>query len=57
ESAVVEQLVDELAKAKRPIILAGNGCIRTRASRSLRDLCEKTGIGLIYKVVFQLIKI
>jgi acetolactate synthase-1/2/3 large subunit len=29
------------------VILAGNGCIRKRASRQLRLFCEKTGIGVI----------
>ena len=33
--------------AKRPIILAGNGCIRKRASKQLRLLVEKTGIGVV----------
>ena len=36
-----------LRAAKRPVILAGNGCIRRRASSQLRALCEKTGIGVI----------
>jgi acetolactate synthase I/II/III large subunit len=37
----------ELIKAaKRPIILAGNGTIRTRASKQLRLFCDRTGIGV-----------
>ena len=36
-----------LRKAKSPVIIAGNGCIRRRASKQLRMLCEKTGIGVI----------
>ncbi len=36
-----------LANARRPVILAGNGCIRRRASKQLRALCEATGIGVI----------
>ncbi|MGD2159735.1 MAG: acetolactate synthase large subunit [Gammaproteobacteria bacterium] len=36
-----------LKSAKRPIILAGNGCIRKRASKQLREFCEMTGIGVI----------
>jgi acetolactate synthase-1/2/3 large subunit len=36
-----------LKSAKQPIILAGNGCIRKRASKQLREFCEKTGIGVI----------
>lgn len=46
-----DKIVDEAFKifknAKRPIILAGNGCIRKHASKQLRDLCEKTGVGVI----------
>jgi acetolactate synthase-1/2/3 large subunit len=33
--------------AERPIILAGNGCIRRRASKQLRDFVSKTGIGVV----------
>lgn len=36
-----------MKEAKQPIILAGNGTIRKRASRQLRRLCEATGIGVI----------
>jgi acetolactate synthase-1/2/3 large subunit len=36
-----------LRSAKRPVILAGNGCIRSRASAELRRFCEVTGIGVI----------
>ncbi len=36
-----------LLNAERPVILAGNGCIRRRASKQLRKLCEKTGVGVI----------
>ena len=36
-----------LCEARRPLILAGNGCIRKRANRQLRALCEKTGIGVV----------
>ncbi len=45
-----EQILDvafkALQSAKRPIIIAGNGCIRKRASAMLRKFCEKTGIGV-----------
>ncbi len=36
-----------MQEAKNPIILAGNGCIRKRASKQLRAFCDKTGIGVI----------
>ncbi|MEM9233719.1 MAG: acetolactate synthase large subunit [Pseudomonadota bacterium] len=42
-----DQLYDILAAAKRPVIIAGNGAIRKRASKQLRELCEMTGIGVI----------
>ena len=44
---ILNQAVEQILKAKRPIIIAGNGCIRKRASKQLRLLCEKTGIGVI----------
>ena len=47
DDKIVNQAFEILKNAKRPIILAGNGCIRKRASKQLRDLCEKTGIGVI----------
>jgi len=45
--AMVHQAFNMLMQAKRPVILAGNGCIRGRASTALRKLCDKTGIGVI----------
>ncbi len=47
ESKVVDQAFAMLGNARRPIIIAGNGCIRKRASSELRLLCEKTGIGVV----------
>jgi len=47
DDKIVDQAFDMLRNAKRPIILAGNGCIRRRASKQLRILCEKTGIGTV----------
>jgi len=47
DEKILNQAVDEILKAKRPIIIAGNGCIRKRASKQLRLLCDKTGIGVI----------
>ena len=44
---IVDRAFDLLKRAKRPVIIAGNGCIRRRASTQLRLLCEKTGIGVI----------
>lgn len=44
---IVDQAFDLIKKAKKPVIIAGNGSIRRRASKQLRLLCEKTGIGVI----------
>jgi len=44
---VVNGAWEILRNAKKPIIVAGNGCIRKRASKQLRLLCEKTGVGVI----------
>ncbi len=47
DEKIVDRAFAMLENAKRPIILAGNGCIRKRASKQLRMLCEQTGIGVI----------
>ena len=47
DDKIVDQGFQMLKDAKRPVIIAGNGCIRRRASKQLRQLCEKTGIGVI----------
>lgn len=36
-----------IAAAKCPLIIAGNGTIRTRASQALRSFCSATGIGVL----------
>lgn len=43
----VARMAKRIQQAKRPIILAGNGCVRTRASEQLGKLCEHTGIGVL----------
>ncbi len=47
DEKIVDHAFAMLEKAKRPVIIAGNGCIRRRASEQLRKLCEQTGIGVI----------
>lgn len=47
DSKIVDKAFAMLQQARRPVILAGNGCIRKRASRQLRVFCEKTGIGVV----------
>ena len=44
---VVDQAFELIRGAERPIILAGNGTVRKRASRQLRRLVEQTGIGVV----------
>ena len=43
----VTQAMTMILQARRPIILAGNGCIRLRAAHQLRRFCEQTGIGVV----------
>ena len=40
----VEQVLALLKKAKKPLVLAGNGAIRKRATRQLRRFLELTGV-------------
>jgi acetolactate synthase-1/2/3 large subunit len=47
DDSIVDEAFERIRLAKQPIILAGNGCIRRRASKQLRIFCEKTGIGVI----------
>jgi acetolactate synthase-1/2/3 large subunit len=47
DEKIVDHAFAMLEKAKRPVIIAGNGCIRRRASEQLRKFCEQTGIGVI----------
>ena len=47
DDKIVDQAFGLLQSAERPVILAGNGCIRRRASRQLKLFCEKTGIGVV----------
>lgn len=45
--AMISKVLEVIREAHRPIILAGNGCIRRRASANLRELVERTGIGVV----------
>ncbi len=44
---IMEQAFELLQQARSPLIIAGNGCVRRRASASLRAFCDLTGIGVI----------
>ncbi len=45
DDKVVDQAWELIKNAKRPVVLAGNGCVRKRASKQLRAFCDATGIG------------
>jgi acetolactate synthase-1/2/3 large subunit len=47
DDKIVDQAWRLLCEAERPVILAGNGTIRRRASKQLRMFTEATGIGVI----------
>lgn len=47
DDKIMDRAWEIIKNAKRPIILAGNGCIRRRASKQLRAFVEKTGIGVV----------
>jgi len=40
----IARAVELLRNAKRPLVLAGNGCVRRRASKQLQRLVDQTGI-------------
>jgi acetolactate synthase I/II/III large subunit len=44
----VEQAVDLLVAAKRPLIIAGNGALRKRATRQLRAIVKKFRIPVVH---------
>ncbi|MET0666574.1 MAG: thiamine pyrophosphate-binding protein, partial [Acidimicrobiales bacterium] len=47
DDKIVDQAWAAIQAAERPIILAGNGTIRRRASKQLRLFVERTGIGVV----------
>ncbi|MEM1082181.1 MAG: acetolactate synthase large subunit, partial [Pseudomonadota bacterium] len=47
DDKIVDAAFDLLQHAKSPVIIAGNGAIRKRASKQLRLFCEATGIGVL----------
>jgi acetolactate synthase I/II/III large subunit len=40
----IQAALDLIGRAERPVLLVGQGCVRTRASRQLQRFVEKTGI-------------
>lgn len=47
DDKIVDKAWEVIASARRPIILAGNGTIRKRASKQLRRFVAQTGIGVV----------
>ena len=47
DDKIADHAWDLIKNAKRPVIIAGNGMIRKRASKQLRKFCDQTGIGVI----------
>ncbi|MEL6289328.1 MAG: acetolactate synthase large subunit [Pseudomonadota bacterium] len=47
DASIIADAAERIAAARAPLIIAGNGAIRTRASRALRVLCDQTGIGVL----------
>jgi len=47
DDKIVDRAMDVIRSAERPVILAGNGTIRKRASKQLRAFAERSGIGVI----------
>ncbi|MGH0035531.1 MAG: acetolactate synthase large subunit [Myxococcota bacterium] len=47
DDKIVNRAMDVIRQARNPIILAGNGTVRKRASTQLRRFVERTGIGVL----------
>lgn len=47
DDKIMDQVLEIIKNAKRPVILAGNGTIRKRASKQLRRFVDLTGMGVI----------
>lgn len=47
DDKTADRLYDLFAGAKRPVIIAGNGAIRKRASKQLRLFAERSGVGVL----------
>ena len=46
-AAEIHRAAELLQRCERPVILAGNGVVRQRASAALRRFCEQTGMNVI----------
>jgi len=48
DSKAVEQAIEMIKNSKSPLILAGNGCVRTRVSKQLNAFVEERGIPIVH---------
>ena len=48
DSKAVEQAIEMIKSAKNPLILAGNGCIRTRVSKQLNAFIDERTIPIVH---------
>ena len=47
DDKIVDRAFEALKGAQRPVVLAGNGTVRRRASEQLRRFASRTGIGVV----------
>ncbi len=47
DDKIVDRAFERIRRARSPVILAGNGTVRRRASEQLRRFAEQTGIGVL----------
>jgi acetolactate synthase-1/2/3 large subunit len=47
DDSMLALAVEKIRNAKRPLILAGNGCVRKQTAELLRKLADDTGIGVM----------
>jgi len=47
DDQIVDRAFEAIRSARRPIVLAGNGTVRKRASAQLRRFAERSGIGVV----------
>jgi acetolactate synthase-1/2/3 large subunit len=48
DGKAVEQALEIIKEAKSPLILAGNGCVRTRVSKQLNAFVEERGFPIVH---------
>src|SRR3989338_3901167 len=48
DSKAIDNAIEMIKAAKNPLILAGNGCVRTRVSKQLNAFVEERGIPIVH---------